>query len=175
MDFLEIAKSRQSCRAYDRSRPVEREKLLACLEAARLAPSACNAQPYHFTLVTGKQAEAVGNCTRSLGMNAFTESVPAFVVISEEPYNLTAGAGAKVKGQDYRSVDIGIAAAYFTAEATAQGLATCILGWFEKKKLQTLLHLRRPVRLVIAVGYAAPGDLLRAKKRKTMEELTTWK
>lgn len=101
MDFLEIAKSRQSCRAYDRSRPVEREKLLACLEAARLAPSACNAQPYHFTLVTGKQAEAVGNCTRSLGMNAFTEAVPAFVVISEEPYNLTAGAGAKVKGQDY--------------------------------------------------------------------------
>ena len=88
---------------------------------------------------------------------------------------MTVGAGANLKEHDYRSVDIGIAAAYFTAEATAQGLATCILGWFEEKKLQTLLHLRRPVRLVIAVGYAAPGDPLRAKKRKTMEELTTWK
>ena len=47
MDYLEIARARQSCRAYDATRPVEEEKLLTCLEAARLAPSACNAQPYH--------------------------------------------------------------------------------------------------------------------------------
>ena len=142
MDFLEIAKSRQSCRAYDRSRPVEREKLLACLEAARPCPLCLQRPTLPFTLVTGKQAEAVGNCTRSLGMNAFTESVPAFVVISEGTLQSDCRCWRKVKGQDYRSVDIGIAAAYFTAEATAQGLATCILGWFEEKKLQTLLHLR---------------------------------
>lgn len=174
MNFLELAKTRQSCRSYDKARPVEQEKLLACLEAARLSPSACNSQPYHFTVVTGEQAAAVGDCTRGLGMNTFTEDVPAFVVISEVPYNLTAGAGARVKGQDYRSVDIGIAVAYFTSEATAQGLSTCILGWFDEKKLQSLLHLSRPIRLVIAIGYAAPGDPLRTKKRKTLDELTTW-
>lgn len=175
MDFLEIARSRQSCRSYDKGRAVEHEKLLACLEAARLAPSACNAQPYHFTVATGELAGQIGACTRSLGMNGFTKAAPAFVVVSEEPYNLTAQAGVKVKGQDYRSVDIGIATAYFTAEAAAQGLATCILGWFEERTLQKLLNLHRPIRLVIAVGYAAPADPLRTKKRKTMEELTTWR
>lgn len=174
MDFLELAKARQSCRAYDRSRPVEREKLLACLEAARLAPSACNSQPYHFTVAEGEMAHAVSACTRGMGMNAFTENVRAFVIVNEEPYNWTAIAGSWYKGLDYRSADIGIAAAYFTAEADTQGLSTCILGWFEEKKLQELLHIRRPIRLVIAVGYAVPGDPLRPKRRKSLEELTTW-
>lgn len=174
MDFLELAKTRQSCRAYDKARPVEPDKLRACLEAARLSPSACNSQPYHFTVATGVIEEQVGACTRGMGMNAFTENVPVFVVITEEAYNLTAGAGSWYKGLDYRSTDIGIAAAYFTAEATTQGLSTCILGWFNEKKLQTLLNLRNRIRLVIAVGYAIPNDPLRAKKRKTLEELTTW-
>ena len=54
MDFMEIAQTRQSCRAYDGSRPVETEKLERIMEAARLAPSACNAQPYHFIVCRGR-------------------------------------------------------------------------------------------------------------------------
>ncbi len=132
MDYLEIARARQSCRAYDATRPVEEEKLLTCLEAARLAPSACNARPYHITS-PGRHSKAVGAATRSMGMNGFTREAPVFLVISEAAYNQTAAVGSKVKGQDYRSVDIGIAAAYLTAEAQSQGLSSCILGWFDGK------------------------------------------
>lgn len=106
-------------------------------------------------------------------MNQFTVQAPVLLVISEAPYNATASAGARFKGQDYRSVDIGITAAYLTAEAQTQGLASCILGWFDNKKLQALLGLNQPVRLVICLGYAKPGDPLRPKKRKSREELVT--
>ena len=175
MDYLEIARTRQSCRAYDAARPVEEEKLLACVEAARLAPSACNAQPYHITVAQGVAGEAVGAATRSMGMNGFTREVPVFLVISETAYNRTASVGSKVKHQDYRSVDIGIAAAYLTAEAQTQGLSTCILGWFDSKKLRQLLDLKGEPRLVIALGYARTGDPLRSKKRKSLDNLVTWK
>ena len=175
MDYLEIARTRQSCRADDAARPEEEEKLLACLEAARLAPSACNAQPYHITVAQGVAGEAVGAATRSMGMNGFTREVPVFLVISETAYNRTASVGSKVKHQDYRSVDIGIAAAYLTAEAQTQGLSTCILGWFDSKKLRQLLDLKGEPRLVIALGYARTGDPLRSKKRKSLDNLVAWK
>ena len=99
MDYLEIARTRQSCRAYDAARPVEEEKLLACLEAARLAPSACNDQPYHITVAQGVAGEAVGAATRSMGMNGFTREVPVFLVISETAYNRTASVGSKVNAR----------------------------------------------------------------------------
>ncbi len=173
MDYLEIAQTRQSCRAYDPARPVEQEKIDAILEAARLAPSACNAQPYHLTLAQGDRAQLVGKCVRSMGMNGFTKNAAVFLVISEAPYNRTAALGAKVKDQDYRSVDIGIAAAYITDEAHTQGLGSCILGWFEEKKLQKLLNTTDRIRLVICLGYATADDTLRQKKRKDLNELVT--
>lgn len=173
MDYLEIAQNRQSCRAYDPERDIEDEKLEACLEAARLAPSACNAQPYHITLARGESARQVGEATRSMGMNQFTKDVPVFLVISEDSYNRTAAVGAKLKKQDYRSVDIGIAAAYITAEAHTQGLGSCILGWFDEKRLRSLLGITEPVRLVISLGYAKAGDPLRSKKRKEMDQLVS--
>jgi nitroreductase len=85
----------------------------------------------------------------------------------------SAALGAKVKGNDYRSIDIGIAAAYITAEACAQGLSTCILGWLDDAKIREICHLDGTVRLVITVGYAKEGDKLREKKRKDLEELVT--
>ena len=57
MNFMEIALNRQSCRSYEENKAVEKEKLDAVLEAGRLAPSACNGQPYHFTVVTGEKAK----------------------------------------------------------------------------------------------------------------------
>ena len=174
MDFIEIANARQSCRSYDESRAVEPEKLKSMLEAARLAPSACNGQPYHFTVCTGNLAKQVAEATRGPALNKFAVQAPVLIVISEEPYVASAGAGAKVKNNDYRSIDIGITCAYLTAEAAAQGLGTCILGWFDDAKLRELCHLSHPVRLVVTVGYAKEGDPLRAKKRKPMDELTTY-
>ena len=171
MNFLEIARARQSCRAYDPHREVEREKLDAILEAVRLAPSACNGQPYHLTVCRGAAAQAVAKATQGVGINKFAPQAPILIVISETPYNKTAALGAKVKGNDYRSIDIGIAAAYLTAEAAAQGLGTCILGWLDDKKIRDICHLEHPVRLVVTVGY--PADAPREKKRKAKEALVT--
>lgn len=170
MDFMEIARGRQSCRAYDETRPVEEEKLTAILEAARLAPSACNGQPYHFTVCRGETAQEVARATMGLGMNKFASQAPVLLVVSEKPYVKSAAMGAKVKNNDYRSMDIGIAVAYLTAEATAQGLGTCILGWLDDEKLRKICGLDQPVRLVITVGYPK-DESIRPKKRKDLSEL----
>jgi nitroreductase len=106
-----------------------------------------------------------------MGMNKFAAQAPVLIVISEMPYVKSAALGAKVKGNDYRSIDIGIAAAYLTAEATAQGLSTCILGWLDDQKIRAIFGLDAPVRLVITLGYAKADDPLRTKKRKPEEEL----
>ncbi len=171
MDFLKIAHARQSCRSYEEGREVETEKLQAILEAVRLAPSACNGQPYHLTVCRGDMAKQVAAATQGMGMNKFASQAPVLIVISEMPYVKSAALGAKVKGNDYRSIDIGIAAAYLTAEAAAQGLGTCILGWLDDKKLREICGLEYPVRLVITLGY--PKDSLREKKRKNLDELVT--
>ncbi len=172
MNFMEIACARQSCRAYDETREVETEKLTAILEAARLAPSACNGQPYHFTVCRGEVAREVARATTGLGMNKFAVQAPVLIVISEKPYVKSAAMGARAKGNDYRSMDIGIAAAYLTAEATAQGLGTCILGWLDDDKIRKICGLDQPVRLVITVGYAK-DETVRPKKRKDLSELVT--
>ena len=174
MNFTDIALNRQSCRNYDETKAVENEKLLAILESARLSPSACNGQPYKITVCKGSVAKKVAAETTGMGMNKFAAQAPVMIVISEEDYVKTAALGAKIKGNDYRSIDIGIVAAYITAEATAQGLSTCILGWFDDKKIREICNLNKPVRLVITLGYANENDTLRAKKRKSAEELISF-
>ena len=172
MNFMEIALTRQSCRAYDETRAVEQEKLDAILEAARLAPSACNGQPYHFTVCRGDTAKDVAKATQGMGMNKFATQAPVLIVVSEMPYVKSAALGAKVKNNDYRSIDIGIATAYLTAEAAAQGLGTCILGWLDDEKIRALCGIEHPVRLVITLGYPKE-DTVRPKKRKDLAELVT--
>ena len=171
MNFMEIANTRQSVRGYDEARIVEREKLDAILEAAQLAPSACNGQPYHFTVCKGDTAKEVAKATQGMGMNKFATDAPVLMVLSEMPYVASAALGAKMKKNDYRSIDIGILAAYITAEATAQGLGSCILGWLEDQKIREICCLDGAVRLVITLGYASADEKLRAKKRKDITKL----
>ena len=173
MNFTEIAEKRQSCRNYDPNRPVEQEKLDRILAAARLAPSACNGQPYHITVCKGNAAREVAKAVQGMGMNKFAPDAPVMLVLSEMPYVATAALGAKLKGIDYRSIDIGIVSAYITAEATAQGLGTCILGWLEDTAIRNICHVDGAVRLVITLGYAKEDDRLRTKKRKDMETLVS--
>lgn len=172
MDFQELILKRQSCRSYDETKAVEQEKLAAILEAARLAPSACNGQPFHITVCRGETAKEVAKATQGMGMNKFASQAPILLVISEEDYVKTAALGAKLKGNDYRSIDIGIAAAYLTAAATEQGLSTCILGWLDDQKLRSICGLDHPVRLVITLGYPQ-NDTIREKKRKTIDQLVS--
>ena len=173
MNFIEIAKERQSCRSYDPTREVEGEKLEAILEAARLAPSACNGQPYHFTVCKGKTAAEVAKATEGRGINRFVGQAPILLVISERPCTVLPGLEDKLAENDWRSIDIGILSAYITAEATAQELGTCIIGCFENDRIQELCGLAAPVRLIITLGYAKEGAPLRSKKRKALAELVT--
>lgn len=175
MNFTEIALARQSCRRYDPSKEIEITKLTAVLESARLAPSACNGQPYHITVCRGETARKVAEACKGPGMNKFALDAPILIVISEEAYVATAALGAKVKGNDYRSIDIGIVSAYITAEAAAQGLGSCILGWFNDAEIRGICGLEKPVRLVITLGYPAEDDKLRPKKRKELSELISEK
>lgn len=174
MDFLEIAQNRQSCRSYDAQREVEQEKLDAVLEAVRLAPSACNGQPYHITVFRGEKAKEAMKCVMMRGMNRFAKDAPVLIVLSEAPYVKSAALGARLLKNDYRSMDIGIAAAYLTAEAAAQGLGSCILGWLDDKKLRALCQWEHPVRLAVTLGYAK-DEPLRKKVRKAREELVSIK
>ena len=175
MNFTEIAQNRQSCRKYDSTKAVEQEKLDAILNAARLSPSACNGQPYHVTVCTGDTAAAVAKATQGMGMNRFVSDAPVQLVISEKPYCRTAAVGSKLKHNDYRSIDIGIVAAYITAEAAVQGLGSCILGWLDSDKIKSICDLDGDIRLVICIGYASADDKFRTKKRKDLDELVSYK
>ena len=174
MNFREIAEKRQSCRSYDPERSVESEKIRSILEVAALSPSACNSQPYHFTVCKSESAKNIADAVSGMGMNKFAKDVPLFIVISEMPYNKSAALGSKLKKNDYRSIDIGIAAAYITAEAEALGLSSCILGWLDAKKIKKMCDLEGDPRLVIAIGYAK-DDKMREKKRKPLSELVSEK
>lgn len=175
MNFTEIAATRQSCRSYENTKTVEQEKLDAILTSAQLSPSACNGQPYHITVCTGDTAKQVVRATQGMGMNKFASDAPVMMVISEKPYVRTAAVGAKLKHNDYRSIDIGIVSAYITAEAAAQGLGSCILGWLDGDKIKEICDLDGQVRLVICIGYAKADDKLRDKKRKALDELVSYK
>lgn len=174
MNFNEIAIKRQSCRSYDPARDIEDEKIQAILETAILSPSACNGQPYRITVCKGEKASEIAEHVTGLEMNKFAKDAPVMMVISEEDYVATAAFGSKVKNNDYRSIDIGILAAYITAEATAQGLGTCILGWFDDDKIRNVCSLKKPVRLVITLGYPSPNEKLRQKKRKDFDKIVSF-
>lgn len=173
MNFTEIAYARQSCRNYDTTRLVEPEKINAILESARLAPSASNSQAYHFTVCTGQTAKAIADACDYKGLNKFTHEAPVHIVISEKPYNKSAALGVKLMNTDYRSIDMGIVAAFMCSEATAQGLGNCIIGWFNQDKVMQACNLDVPARLIITLGYPGEKEKLRVKKRKDMEELVT--
>ncbi len=173
-DFLTLAATRRSVRAYDADRPVEPEKTRRCLEAARLSPSACNAQPWRFIVVDEpalKDRVAALTSGGILPMNHFTRQAPVVVVVVQEPANLTSNFGAAVKRKAFPLLDIGIATAHFCLQAAAEGLGTCILGWFDERGVRAALGIpgrSRPL-LVLTLGY--PADAERPKKRKPIEKI----
>lgn len=175
MEFEQVLTRRQSCRSYDTTRPVAQEDIVGCIRAAGLAPSACNSQPYHFTVCTGALAAQVAAACASMGMNKFAAQAPCLIVVEEAPYNKTAAVGSRLKNQDYRSVDIGLAVGQLVLEAQNRGLATCILGWFDEGKLKKLLGSTAHIRLVVTLGYAAPEDPLRPKSRKPLKDIADFR
>jgi nitroreductase len=171
---MELCLRRQSCRKYG-GRAVEREKLMACVEAARLAPSACNSQPWHFHLVTGLElVKKVGAATQEAGANPTMDTAKAFVVITEEHARLSPAIRGMIDSQYYAHGDVGAAAAVICFEAEEQGLGSCIVGSFNREKIcQALgIPIEKRVRLVVALGYPESAAV-REKARKGMDEVLT--
>ena len=174
MDFSELIKKRQSDRKYA-PRPVAREHILKCLEAARLAPSACNSQPWKFIVVDEpEKLKEMSDAAVGLGMNKFTMQVPVLVAVVQETMNLSAKAGALVKDKDYSMMDLGMAVEHFCLQAADLGLGTCIMGWFDEKRIKKLLGVPRGrrIQLIISLGY--PDAPTRDKIRKPLEDMSSW-
>ena len=172
--FFEVLIKRQSVRGYF-DKEVEPEKLSRCLEAARMSPSACNSQPWKFIVVNDpvlKNRIADYSTSAPLPMNQFASQAPVMIVIVRENPNLTSKIGTLLKDKPYTLMDIGVAALQFCLQATAEGLGTCIMGWFNEKKVKEALHIPKSKRaeLIITLGYPS-SETQRPKIRKTMEEI----
>jgi nitroreductase len=169
--MLEIIAGRQSDRKYD-PMPVEIEKLERIIEAARMSPSANNAQPWKFIVVTDtgmlqKISEAASN--KLLGMNSFVSQAPAQIVLVREKSDIATRAAGVAKKRDYSLIDIGIAAENICLQAEAEGLGSCIIGWFDEKEVKKHLNIpaSKRVELIITLGYSVSSQ--REKKRKPAE------
>ena len=175
--FLELAQARQSVRAYT-DKPVEKEKILRCLEAARIAPSACNSQPWKFIVVDDPELKnTIADLTnnRVLPLNHFTKQAPVHVVVVREKGNSTSKMGELIRNKTFTLIDVGIATEHFCLQAETEGLGTCILGWFNEKKVKKLLNIPKGKRaeLIITVGYPAT-DEKREKKRKNLDDIYSY-
>jgi len=177
MSFLDLANKRYSVRNY-KDTPVPKEQLELCIEAARLAPSACNSQPWKFIIVDQPQLRSLlakAAFEGLLDFNHFAFSAPVLVLIVSQNQKISAKLGGIVKGSDFCLMDIGIAAEHFCLQAAELGLGTCMLGWFNQKKVKKILSIPKlkRVELIISVGFAA-DQTTPAKKRKPTNEILTY-
>jgi nitroreductase len=173
VSFAELAKMRQSDRKY-KNQPVEKEKLIQCLETARISPSANNSQPWKFIVVDDfEKKEQIAECSIGLGMNKFTHQCPVLVAVVLEQQNFMSTIGSMIKNKNYSLFDIGIAVNQFCLQAADLGLGTCIIGWFDEKKIKKILGVRnRRIPLLISVGY--PDAPTRDKVRKPLDVMSSW-
>ena len=174
MSFLKLISARFSVRKYKRTR-IEREKILRCLEAARLTPSACNSQPWHFVVVDNPEELAIlaDKTTIPLSkLNRFAKSAPVIVAIVAEKPVLSAQIGGLIKKKPYYLMDIGMAAEHFCLQAAEEGLGTCMLGWFNEKAVKKYLSVPsdRSIPLLITLGYPEK-EIPPAKIRAKLEDI----
>lgn len=171
-DFMDLCLRRQSCRNFS-EQPVEQEKLVKCVEAARLAPSGCNGQPWSFVIAENPEiVSKMAECTQQLGLNAYISGARAFFVVLEEHANLKPQIKSIVDSQYFAPGDIGGAVAYLCLEAESQGVGTCILGIYDREKIASLLNIPQEKHIcgLIAAGYPA-DPTVRKKSRKPLEEI----
>jgi nitroreductase len=175
-EILDLIISRQSDRSYS-DKPIEPEKLSRIIEAGRVAPSACNAQPWKFIIVNDpdlKNKIARAASAKILGMNEFVSQAQVIIVIIREKANTSSRIGATIKNIDYSLIDIGIAAGHMCLQAKAEGIGSCMIGWFDEKQIKKLLYIpaAKRVKLLISLGY--PAKERREKKRKPLQEILSY-
>lgn len=175
-ELINLIQTRQSDRAY-KNTPIEKEKLERILQAGQLAPSACNSQPWKFIVVDNpdlKNKIADKTSSKVLGMNHFTKQAPIHIVIVEDSANFTSNAGSLIKNKHFPLIDIGIAAEHICLQAAAEGLGTCMLGWFDETGVKELLDVpkKKRIPLIITLGYS--DQITREKRRKTTEDIVSF-
>jgi nitroreductase len=174
MSFLELVKARRSVRKYVQ-KPIPREVIDRCLEAARLAPSACNSQPWYFIVVDNEQLKNTLADKAFAGMyaiNAFARKAPVIVAVVTERAKYIACVGGYARGVQYSLLDVGIACEHFILQAQEEGLGTCWLGWFDEKQVKKTLGVSKDKKIdvMLSVGYPAMQEQ-KEKLRKSLDEI----
>lgn len=174
--FIDLVKHRTSCRSY-RPEPVPREHLELMLEAARLAPSACNKQPWRFAVVENE-------ATRMRLINeSFLTGIPmkwavnagAIIALGMEKSAITHKVAPKISGVDYPLLDLGIAGEHLVLQAEELGLGSCWIGWIKPKKVREIVGWPRSIEPVslITVGWPVAADR-KTRSRKALDEIVRW-
>jgi len=178
MNFTELINKRQSDRKYT-SKPVSREIIDKCIDAARLAPSASNSQPWTFVVVDdvdlkNKVAKNTIGILRSF--NKFVPQAPVIIAIVLEKPKLLTELGGRVKKKEFPLIDIGIAAEHICLQAAEEGVGSCMLGWFDEVAVKALLNIpeNKSISLLITLGYTPDDYKHRQKIRKEMSKVVKY-
>ena len=174
MKFIELVRKRRSTRNYS-SRLVPRDVIDRCIEAARLAPSACNAQPWFFIVLDDektKNAVARAAFSAPYTLNKFAEEAPILIVVVTERTKYITRLAGYFRGIQYSLIDIAIACEHLILQAEEEGLGTCWLGWFNEKKVRKILGIpqRKKIDIIISMGYPDAGDG-RERIRKSLDKI----
>lgn len=174
MHILEIVRQRRSIRRY-LDRPVEREKILACLEAARWAPSADNVQPWRFLIVDDPEIRSRLAKQAFSGIyfvSRFASRAPVLIVIMARLDIIANRIGKQVQNVHFYLIDVGIAGEHIVLQAEELGLGTCWIGWFNARRVRKVLRIPRKYKIVamMSMGYYERKPS-RPKKRKTLEDI----
>ncbi len=170
MDVLQAIKTRRSVRSYS-SRPIPADVLERMRQALRLAPSACNFQPWNFILVS--DAELRRQVARAAHDQLWMADAPLIVVgcgLPDRAYQHMGGSGNSAE------IDVAIALDHLTLAAVAEGLGTCWIGAFDERQVKELLGVPPNVKVVAMtpLGYPASPDLnapVEEGRRKRPEEI----
>jgi len=178
MAFIDLVMQRQSVREF-LSTPVDRDKVMMCIEAARLAPSACNSQLWRFIIVDDEQVRDKLCKVAFRGLhffNSFARTAPVIVVIVSEKSRFLARLGGRIKDTRYYLLDIGIAGEHLVLQAQELGLGTCWIGWFNEKAVKSVLGIpnEKKIDVMIALGHHEKQKMESEPKRYPIEELVSF-
>jgi nitroreductase len=174
MKFIELVRKRRSTRKY-LQKALPREIIDQCLEAAHLAPSACNAQPWYFIVVDDEKVKNELADIAFSGIyatNTFAKKAPVLIVVLTNQSNYIAKMGSFFRNIKYSLIDIGIACDHLTLQAEELGVGTCWLGWFNEKGVKKFLNLPKSTKIDVMIGMGYPEKVFeKKKKRKSLEEI----
>jgi nitroreductase len=171
--FRELVRSRRSVRTY-LEKPVEREKVMACLETARLAPSAENVQPWRFLVIDDpeiKERFSAVAFSGIYGVSRFAAKAPVIILILARPDFLANRIGKQIRDISFYLVDVGIAGAHLSLQAEELGLGTCWIGWFNGRRARKFFRIPRKYKVVslMTMGYYERKP--REKIRKSLDKI----